>query len=180
MLKTKTIYIFGFSVLFFVAIVFLFFNVKNQINKKIEVVKEYRLREFKNKSADFSTRLKKDFEELAVQEQVFKEVFLESKNIVEFITILEREGQSMNLEVAVDKVDRADSEKISNTLTVQKASLSVTVQGSYQSIEEFIQKINQINKQLNIKDFRIYKIGLDTETEYSAKFIIEILTTIYE
>ncbi len=180
MLKTKTVYIFILSLIFFVIAICSFVFVRNQINTKIEIVREYRLQETKNRNIDFSTKLKKESEEIASQENIFKNIYLESDKLVDFISFIESEGQSMNLKVSVDKVERSAPEIIGGNMKTEKVKFSIIAEGSYPAIQSFLISLNNTNKQFSFSEFKLYKISSEKESVYSMRITINALTISYE
>lgn len=180
MLKTKTIYIFLFSLLCLVVAIYSFMYVRNQINTKIEIVKEYRAQEEKNKNIDFLTKLKKELEEVTSHENILRNVYLEPNKLVDFISFLELEGQNMNLKVSVDKVERGEKEIVGEGMEVEKVKLSIAAEGSYSAIQSFLNSLNSLDKQISFSEFKLYKISSETGSVYSLKVIINALTVAYE
>jgi len=180
MLKTKTIYIFIFSLICFIGAIYSFVYVRGQINTKIETVKEYRIQEANNKNIDFSTKIKKDLDQIAFQENILKNVYLDTNKLVDFISFLESEGLNNNLKVSVDKVERSGQETIAGNMKIEKVKLFVVAEGSYLSIQSFLTALNNLDKQISFSDFKLYKVSSENSFIYGLRITINALTIVYE
>lgn len=180
MLKTKTIYIFIFSSICFAVAIYSFVFVRGQINTKIQTVREYRAQELKNRNIDFSTKIKKELDEIALQEGILRNVYLDNNKLVDFISFLELEGQNNYLKVSVDKVERGGQEAVAGDMKVEKIKLLLVVEGSYSSIESFLTSLNNLNKQISFSDFKLYKVNSEKDSMFGLRITINALTVIYE
>jgi Tfp pilus assembly protein PilO len=179
-MKTNTYIIFIVSILLLGAAVTSVWYLEKEILSKIETIKEYYLKEKKNKNIEFGNQLRINGELLDGQEEAIKKVFFTSNEIVGFITELESSGKNIGLDATIEKVEYGTSESFENKYSIQPVSFSVQLVGSYSQIKSFIDFVTRSEKTLVIKEFSIYQNGETSAQNYTAKIIINGTILSYE
>jgi Tfp pilus assembly protein PilO len=155
-MKTNTRYIFIGSLLFALLGGALIFFTREQIAQKIEVVKEYYLKESQNKNVDFGNRLQKEAELLSSQEQVLQQAFLKSSELVPFITKLETTASNIGATVVVEKVERGAEESV-GSVVLEPITFSIRLTGSFDQISQFVTFLSQLPEILHVEEFKMYQ-----------------------
>lgn len=179
MLKINTKYIFITSIVIFcLAIISVFFAYK-EIRSKIDIVKQYRAQETKNKNEDFGFKLKKQLDVLSNQEKVLYKAFIDSNAIVDFITKIETLGMNSGVVVTVEKMERGTLKTISSNISVQPINFNLKIEGSLDDIVNFVDTINSFEQKMTLKEFKLYTMDEKTLL-YSARIIYQGLAITYE
>lgn len=179
-MKTNTIYIFILSLLLLMSSLFLMWYVRGQIAHKIEAIQAYRVKESENNTFEVSKKLKEEMNILEQQEEIIKETFLETNEIVSFITQFESNAESRGLTIVVQKVEYGAPEVLEQKYSIKPILFSVELTGSFGEIESFVSYIKASEKKLGIKELKIYKLSRGDVSEYTAHIIIEGITLSYE
>lgn len=178
-MKTNTIYIFILAITLLLMSVSVFWYVRNGIISKTAVVKEYYQKEKQNNSFDFGNTLKKEIEQLAVQEAVIKKTFLEKDKVVDFITRIESTGENLNLKTIVQDIKYGDIETVATGHSLSPILFNVQLEGSFSQIEIFLKEIVQSESVLSINELKIYKTEAGV-SEYTARITIKGTILSYE
>lgn len=141
-----------------------------QISLKTKSVKTYYAESLNKKGVDSLQKLQKEEQNILAQENVIKSKFLSESEIVTFITDLEEEAKKYNLEIEISKVQRGEQETF-DMYKVQPVDFHISLTGSYDEIESFIKKTNEGFKIVSIKDFKLYKTGVDS-TVYNGRIVV--------
>lgn len=171
-MKTNTIFIFIFSLLILAVSVAFAWYVQDSLLKKIEVVRDHHIKEEQNKNLEFGNQLKMNMETLIEQEQTIKEAFLNSNEVVGFITDLESHAQVLGLVVSIEKVEYGTEEMIEGVYAIKPITFAIQLTGTYPQMEAFVSNLTQLEKILLIKELKLYKGG-EIESTYTTRIIIQ-------
>jgi Tfp pilus assembly protein PilO len=170
-MKTNTPYLFLISLLTLLIVGGLVVYVAKQIEAKTEAVKIHYAKDIENKNIELGTTLKKEAAIIVEQEEVIKSAFLNQDEVISFITDAESLAGNLNLRFSVEKVEKGDEEAVGQTYKTQPVSFNVSVDGSFEQIKYFIEQLTRSKKVVQIKEFKIYKIG-EIGNQYNARIII--------
>lgn len=170
-MRTNTKYICILSLLFFLSACVCMFFTREQITQKIQVIKEYYVKESENKNVEFGNRLKKEQDELTSQEGVLKSAFLKSSELVPFITKLETTATALGSTIVVEKVERGAEESVGSYM-MEPVTFTIRLTGSFDQISQFVTFLNQTSEILHVEEFKIYRLGTG-----SSMFDVRMLVT---
>lgn len=178
-MKTNTIYFFTISAILLCISLLFFWYVRGGIVYKTEVVKEYYQKE-KQSNLGFDNTIKKDMEELVLQESKIKEKFLEKDKIVDFIKRIESTAAGLSLGVTVQDIKYGDAEIVAERYSVSPILFNIQLSGDFFQIEQFAEEIVLSKTMLNINEFKIYKSEDPNLSKYSARITITGTTISHE
>jgi hypothetical protein len=170
-MKTKAHYLFFTALCTLVFSGALVFYAITGITNKTEIIKTHYQQDFKNKNIELGVKSKREAETLANQQSVIEKVFLKQEEIIPFITQIETLANQQNLTITIDKVDRGAEEVIGETYKTQSIAFNLSVDGSFEQIKYFIDRVTHSDTLVEIKEFKIYKMGVDSNL-YNARIII--------
>ncbi len=157
MIKTKTKGIFVLLLGVTLIVVAAFGFMLHQISNKIDSVTVHYAQSVKDKNVSFGNTLKKEREELSVQEKIVATKFLNENNLVEFITRLENIANQNNLKIEIEKVEKDTIEAIEDVYKIQPVSFSISINGSIEQIQAYLKEILNQKEMILIKEFKLYK-----------------------
>ncbi len=178
-MKTNTKIIFILSLISLAVVSYCFWYVRNSIDKKINVVSEYRLKEIKNQSLETSSKVQEKINILNEQEDVIKRSFLNPDNVVNFVQSLESNALGMGLDLSVEKIDYGVPEIIEQKYNIKPIIFNLQIKGSFTNIESFLDYLKNSEDNLSIREYKIYKNSGDDQ-EYSSRIIISGIILSYE
>lgn len=170
-MKTKTRYLFFTALCTLVFSGALVFYVTTGITNKTETIKTHYQQDFKNKNIELGAKLKREAETLTGHQSVIENVFLKQEDIIPFITQIETLANQQNLTISIDKVDRGTEENVGDTYKTQSVTFNLSVDGSFEQIKYFIDRVTNSETLVEVKEFKIYKVGIDSNS-YNARIII--------
>lgn len=179
-MKASTIFTFILSLILFGGVSYVVVFVKDNISEKMSLVQNAILKQKQSENVEFGNKIKKNLEGLSSKEQVIKSAFLQSNNMVDFITKLESTGQNLGVEVVVQKVTYGDMKVLEEKYTIRPAVFEIEVRGRFDQIESFVRNVSSFEQTLYIKELRLSSSTTSNTQPYIARIIIEGNTIAYE
>lgn len=171
MIKTKTKKIFVLMLLVLIAVIGGFGFMLYQISYKIDSVKIHYAQSLQNKNTALGTTLKKQKAELASQEKIISDKFLAENELVEFITRLESMAIQNTLQIEIEKVEKGTVETIEEKYKTQTVTFVISLTGSVDQIQSYIENIKQQQEKISVKEFKLYKLTTG-QMQYNARIIL--------
>ena len=171
-MKTNTIYTLLITICLCTVSVGGVWYMHTQMNKKIEVIKGYSILAQQNSNLEFGRQLDDQVKKITEYKDSIIKTFIHEDGLVSFVQQVEQIAEQNNVEVSIEKVDRAKGVTVSNVYTVQDARFYFNINGQYEQIKNFLNTLENFENIVFVEEFKLYRNRADDFVVYNARVVM--------